>query len=164
MANMANENTALILISQIRNNISTSGPSYGYKPSGGKAMEHDPTTIISITSSHSDSQRIKGLVNNGKRMIEQPIGNDVKWELKKHRGSGDGMIGNYNFYYNGDFLGVDTISELVTEATKLGVIEKGGAWFVLDNGMKFQGQAKITKYLRENPDEYELIKKAVLDA
>lgn len=160
-ANMANENTALVLISQIRNNITQSG-SYGFIASGGKKMEHDPTSIITLTSSHSDSQRIKGFVSNGKRLIEKPIGNKVKWELKKHRGSGDGMTGEYNFYYDGDLVGVDNVSELVTISSELGVIDKGGAWFTLPNGERLQGQAKTTTYLRENPDVLEQIKKETL--
>lgn len=161
LANMANDNTALILISQIRNNIQTGG-SYGFIASGGKQMEHDPTTIISLTTSHSDSQRLKGFVPAGKRLIEKPIGNKVKWELKKHRGTGDGLTGEYDFYYDGDLVGVDNVSELVTEASKIGVIDKSGAWFQLDNGEKFQGQAKTVKYLRENPDVLEQIKKETL--
>jgi len=162
-ANMANENTALILISQIRNNISTTG-SYGFIPSGGKKMEHDPTSIIVLRSSHSDKERIKGTVKNGKRMIEKPIGNIVDWELKKHRGSGDGLTGVYNFYYDGDIRGIDSIDEIVSVGSKMGVINKGGAWFTLPNGEKFQGQPKTVEYLRSNPEEYELLKKEVLDA
>lgn len=157
LANMAQDHSALVLISQNRNNIQTGG-SYGFIPSGGKAMEHDPTTIIELNSSHSDSKRLKGMIDNGRKMIEKPIGNTVRWTLKKHRGSGDGLSGEYNFYYDGPMLGVDNVSEIVTEATKAGVIDKRGPWFFLENGEKFQGQANLTKYLRENDAEFETVK------
>ena len=37
----------------------------------------------------------------------------------------------------------------------LGLIQKGGSWYTLPNGKKFQGLEKITQNLKENEKTYE---------
>lgn len=159
--NFVNEKAAVIFISQIRNTITSMG-ARGFHASGGKAMEHMPTTVISLTSSQSEKEFKKDTVSNGKVMIEKPVGREVNWEIKKHRGAGAASRGKYDFYFDGDHLGVDTLGELVSTATLYGEIQKGGSWFTLPNGERFQGQPKVVQYLRENPTEVELLKKAIL--
>jgi len=61
------------------------------------------------------------------------------------------LSGQYDFYYQGETLGVDRVGETLDVAEMCGVIEKGGAWYTV-NGERFQGRAKAVAYLRENPD------------
>lgn len=161
--NFVNDKTAVIFISQIRNTITSMG-ARGFHASGGKAMEHMPTTVISLTSSQSEKEFKKDTVSNGKVMIEKPVGREVNWEIKKHRGAGAASRGKYDFYFDGSRLGVDNIAELVDLGTLYGEVKKGGAWFtLLSTGEQFQGKDKLVKFLSENEDEFENLKKAVLE-
>ena len=60
------------------------------------------------------------------------------------------LSGQYDFYYQGDVLGVDQIGESLDVAEMCGIVEKGGAWYTV-NGERFQGRAKAVSYLKENP-------------
>lgn len=160
MFNYTNENTALVLISQIRTDLS--GYHASMKPMGGKAMDHFNTTSIKLWSSAADAEQIKGTVKNDKAIIEQNIGRKINWTLDKDRGAGMGTSGSYDMYYAGDFVGIDTIGELVDYGVLYGNITKGGAWFNLENGEKFQGKAKLVSYLRENEVEFEKLKEQVV--
>lgn len=46
--------------------------------------------------------------------------------------------------------GIDKTAEIVEMGSQFGLIKKGGAWFYLGEE-KFQGQAKLVEYLKENP-------------
>jgi len=61
------------------------------------------------------------------------------------------LSGQYDFYYQGGTLGVDSVGETLDVAEMCGIVEKGGAWYTV-NGERFQGRAKAVAYLKENPD------------
>lgn len=159
--NFVNENTAIIFISQIRNTITSMG-ARGFHAAGGKAMEHMPTTNVALTSSQSSKEFITDDVFNGKTMIEKPIGRHVAWDIKKHRGAGAASNGKYDFYFDGPNLGVDSVGELVDMAVLYGEIVRGGSWFTLPNGDRFQGKPKVVAYYKDHLDEYEILKASVL--
>lgn len=56
-------------------------------------------------------------------------------------------------------IGIDNVRDIVTNAENLGLVEKAGAWYSFpifaDNGdpPKFQGLAKLSNFLQENPDK-----------
>ena len=60
------------------------------------------------------------------------------------------LSGQYDFYYQGENLGVDLVGETLDVAEMCGIVEKGGAWYTV-NGERFQGRAKAVQYLRDNP-------------
>lgn len=45
-------------------------------------------------------------------------------------------------------------SDCINYAVSLGLIEKGGAWYTLSNGERFQGVSKVVSYYKENKEEY----------
>lgn len=65
--------------------------------------------------------------------------------------------------------GIDVVKDIVTTAENLGLIEKAGAWYSIpmfaDNGEtpKFQGLARLSNFLRDNPDKLEKLEKDVRD-
>lgn len=66
-------------------------------------------------------------------------------------------------------IGIDTIKDVATTAENLGLIEKAGSWYSIpmfadgDDIPKFQGLAKLSNFLKENPDKLKLLEIEVRD-
>jgi len=159
MLNYANNKvkpTLLVLISQSRNNINAMYTSQ--QPSGGQATKFYSSCIIKLFSSESDNQAIKGKIKVGDKLIEEKIGRTVKWELQFSKTSPGFQSGEYDFYFRGDNLGLDTIGDLVTTAELNGIVERTGAWYLLPDGTKVQGKEAFVNRVREDLDLQEFIK------
>ena len=113
MINYANNKvkpTLFILISQSRNNINAMYTSQ--QPTGGQATKFYSSTVIKLFSSESDNQALKGKIHVGDKVIEEKIGRKVRWELQFSKTSPAFQSGEYDFYFRGDNLGVDSVGEL----------------------------------------------------
>lgn len=155
MLNYANNRvkpTLLLVISQARNNISAMYTTQG--PQGGMSTKYYSSTIIKLFSSESDNQAIKGKIYSGDKIIEEKIGRKVRWEVQFSKTSPAFQSGEYDFYFRGENIGVDSIADLVDFSESHGLIEKGGAWYTI-LGERFQGRAKVIEWLRENPGKVE---------
>jgi recombination protein RecA len=159
MLNYANNKikpTLLVLISQSRNNINAMYTSQ--QPSGGQATKFYSSCIIKLFSSESDNQAIKGKIKVGDKLIEEKIGRTIKWELQFSKTSPGFQSGEYDFYFRGDDIGLDTIGDLVTTAELNGIVERTGAWYILPDGSKVQGKEAFVNRVREDLDLQESIK------
>lgn len=153
MLNAVNENTAIIMISQVRNNIGSYGASISFM--GGKAVEHAASTVLKLWRTPSDVIEAEVHVGDG-LLIKRPAGAPITWTVEKNRGSGMGLSNSYDLYTAGEYLGIDLTGEVVTFGVEYGIIKKGGAWFTVGDE-RFQGRAKVIDYLRSNPDVQEKI-------
>ena len=149
MLNYANKNTLLVLISQQRNQFGSMHASH--IPTGGMAVKFFSSTVIKLWSSEAEANAIKAGVQVGDKIIEQRVGRPVNWIIDYNKLGPPNLSGQYDFYYQGESLGVDRIGETLDVAEMYGLIEKGGAWYTI-NGERFQGRAKAVAYLRENPE------------
>ena len=149
MLNYANKNTLLVLISQQRNQFGSMHASH--IPTGGMAVKFFSSTVIKLWSSEAEANAIKAGVAVGDKIIEQRVGRPVNWIIDYNKLGPPNLSGQYDFYYQGESLGVDRIGETLDVAEMYGLIEKGGAWYTI-NGERFQGRAKAVTYLRENPE------------
>ena len=149
MLNYANKNTLLILISQQRNQFGSMHASH--IPTGGMAVKFFSSTVIKLWSSEAEANAIKAGIKVGDKIIEQKIGRPVNWIIDYNKLGPPNLSGQYDFYYQGDVLGVDSVGETLDVAEMCGVVEKGGAWYTV-NGERLQGRAKAVQYLRENPE------------
>jgi recombination protein RecA len=156
-ANNQEKPTLLVLISQARNNI---GAMYvSQQPTGGMATKFYSSTIIKLFSSESDNQAIKGKIYVGDKIIEEKVGRKVRWDVQFSKTSPAFQTGEYDFYFRGEDLGVDSIADLVDTAEILGFIERAGAWYTCE-GERYQGREKLVLGVKENLDMQEsLIKK-----
>jgi recombination protein RecA len=137
MINYANNKvkpTLFVLISQSRNNISAMYTSQ--QPTGGQATKFYSSTVIKLFSSESDNQAIKGKIHVGDKLIEEKIGRKVRWELQFSKTSPAFQSGEYDFYFRGDNLGIDTVGDLVDTAELAGLVTRTGAWYQLEDGTK----------------------------
>ena len=164
MLNYANNKvkpTLLVLISQSRNNISAMYTSQ--QPTGGQATKFYSSTVIKLFSSESDNQAIKGKIHIGDKLIEEKIGRKVRWELQFSKTSPAFQSGEYDFYFRGDSVGIDTIGDLVDTAEMIGLVNRTGAWYQLDDGTKVQGREGFINRVKEDLDLQESILKKVSD-
>jgi recombination protein RecA len=164
MLNYANNKvkpTLLVLISQSRNNINAMYTSQ--QPTGGQATKFYSSTVIKLFSSESDNQALKGKIHVGDKLIEEKVGREVRWELQFSKTSAGFQSGKYDFYFRGDNVGIDSIGDLSDTAESLGIINRTGAWYQLEDGTKVQGREGFINRLREDLDLQDMIKKK-LDA
>jgi recombination protein RecA len=156
MLNYANnrEKPALIIaISQARNNIQATYTQAA--PTGGLATQFMSSTIVKLFSSSSDSQAIKAKIKSGDKLIEQKVGRKVRWEVLNSKTSAPGDSAEYDFYYRGDMIGIDSVGDLVDTAEMLGFVSRTGAWYQLDDGSKLQGRDAFVAKVREDKELYD---------
>jgi recombination protein RecA len=164
MLNYANNKvkpTMLVLISQSRNNISAMYTSQ--QPTGGQATKFYSSTVIKLFSSESDNQAIKGKIHVGDKLIEEKVGRKIRWELQFSKTSPGFQSGEYDFYFRGDNVGIDSIGDLVDTAEMMGIVERTGAWYVLPDGTKVQGREGFVNRVREDLDLQDSIKNKILN-
>lgn len=148
-ANNQEKTTLLVLISQARNNI---GQMYTQQqPTGGMAVKFYSSTIVKLFSSESDNQAIKGKIYSGDKIIEEKVGRKVRWDVQFSKTSPAFQTGEYDFYFRGDDVGVDSVADLVDTAEMLGLIERAGAWYTIE-GERYQGRDKLVMAVKENLD------------
>lgn len=157
-ANNQNSKTLLILISQVRNNL---GSMYVSQiATGGKAVQFYSSTIIKLFSSESDNQAIKGKIYVGDKILEEKIGRKVRWDVQFSKTSPAFQTGEYDFYFRGNDIGIDSVADLVDTAESRGLIERSGSWYTVE-GERFQGRDKLILGVKENLNLKELLMKKV---
>jgi recombination protein RecA len=151
MINYANnqDHKALILaISQARNNITAM---YTQSvPTGGLSTQFMSSTIVKLFSSSSDAQALKKKIKSGDKLIESKVGRKVRWEVTNSKTSAPGESGEYDFYYKGELIGIDSVGDLVDAAEMRGFVERTGAWYQLEDGTKVQGRESFIEKVRED--------------
>lgn len=164
MLNYANNKvkpTLLVLISQSRNNINAMYTSQ--QPTGGQATKFYSSTVIKLFSSESDNQAIKGKIAIGDKLIEEKIGRKVRWELQFSKTSPAFQGGEYDFYFRGDSLGIDSIGDLVDTAELMGIVSRTGAWYNLEDGTKVQGREAFVNRVKEDLNLQDSIRSKVMN-
>ena len=162
MLNYANNKvkpTLLILISQSRNNINAMYTSQ--QPTGGQATKFYSSTVVKLFSSESDNQALKGKIYVGDKAIEEKVGRKVRWELQFSKTSPAFQSGEYDFYFRGDSVGIDSIGDLCDTAESLGIINRTGAWYQFDDGTKVQGREAFIARVKEDLDLQDTIKNKI---
>lgn len=149
-ANNKEKPTLFILISQSRNNINAMYTQQ--QPTGGQATKFYSSTVIKLFSSESDNQAIKGKIPVGDKLIEEKIGRKVRWELQFSKTSPAFQSGEYDFYFRGDNVGVDSVGDLVDTAEMAGIVERTGAWYIVSEDKKVQGREAFVNYVKENEE------------
>lgn len=150
MYNYANHRSCIVLISQIRNKITTYGAVGA--PTGGEAVKYFSSTIVKLSSSASDKEQIKEDMPTHNGKIELPVGRPIKFRIEYSKTSNAGVVGEFNFYYGRDPVGVDNIAEIVDLAVSLGFIRQAAAWFYLDEDTKFNGRPALVQHIKDNPE------------
>lgn len=134
--NIRKHNIALIVINQLRDNISTTGFSRKktYVP-GGRALKHYASILLELSYT--------GRIKEG----ENIIGETVKAFTPKNNVALSFKSSIINIYSG---QGIDSLGDIVTAASDLGVINKRGAWYFYDNQTIGQGLRLTTEALKND--------------
>jgi recombination protein RecA len=160
MLNYVNEKTLLVLISQQRNQFGSMHASH--IPTGGMATKFFSSTVIKLWSSEAEANQIKADIKVGDKLIQRKVGRPVNWIIDYNKLGPPNLAGQYDFYYQGDIIGIDHVAETLDLAEQYGIIEKGGAWYTI-LGERFQGRAKAIDWLRNNPETVGKLIKEIYD-
>jgi recombination protein RecA len=158
MLNYANKNTLLVLISQQRNQFGSMHASH--IPTGGMAVKFFSSTVIKLWSSEAEANAIKSGIQVGDKIIEQKVGRPVNWIIDYNKLGPPNLSGQYDFYYQGENVGVDITGEVLDVAEMMGIVQKGGAWYTIGEE-RFQGRNKAVEYLRKSPDVVKKLKEYI---
>jgi len=158
MLNYANKKTLLVLISQQRNQFGSMHASH--IPTGGMAVKFFSSTVIKLWSSEAEANAIKNGVQVGDKIIEQKVGRPVNWIIDYNKLGPPNLSGQYDFYYQGSQIGVDQTGEVLDVAEMMGIIQRGGSWYTIEEE-RFQGRVKAIEYLRENPKIVNILKEKI---
>ena len=158
-ANNRTKPTLLVLISQTRQDLQAYGM---MTPTGGNAVKFYSSVVIKLTSNESSKQAITRQIDVGNKIIEKPVGREVEWLITFSKTSPAFLGGKYNFYYDGDSIGIDRFGEIVDEAVKYGIIDlpPKSSWYDVF-GHKVQGAGATADYLRHNPEVMERVQDAL---
>lgn len=158
MLNFANKNTLLVLISQQRNQFGTMHASH--IPTGGMAVKFFSSTIVKLWSSEAEANSIKSGVLVGDKIIEQKVGRPVNWTIDYNKTGPQFIGGSYDFYFQGEQVGVDFVADLIDTAEMMGVIERGGSWYTV-LGERYQGRTKVVDAVKTDLEKINKLKEMV---
>jgi recombination protein RecA len=138
-------NTAVVFINQLRSKI---GVMFGNPETttGGNALKF-------YASMRIDIRRI-GAIKEG----EEVVGNITKVKIAKSKVSSPFRTCEIDIRYA---EGIDCYSELIELGVKHNVLEKSGAWYIINDKHKYQGKEKIRQALKSNEKLYIYLRKKI---
>jgi recombination protein RecA len=144
-----NEKTAVIVLSQTTTKIEQTYVKQ--VPHGGQKILFSASQIIKLTSSNTDNQQIKGDLMVGGVVLEQPIGRKVGYYVEKNKMGRQSTKGEYDLYYAGDSVGIDTVGEVLDLAEAFAIVEKKGAWYTYEE-KQYQGRPRFVEALKADAE------------
>lgn len=135
-ATVAKSNCIMIFINQIRMKI---GVFFGSPETttGGNALKF-------YASVRLDIRRIGSLKEK-----DQVVGNQVRVKVVKNKVAPPFKVVEFDIIYG---EGVSKIGELIDMGTKVGVLDKSGAWYSMGDQKLGQGKEATRQYLKEHPE------------
>ncbi len=137
---ISKNNCTVIFINQLRQKI---GVMYGNPETtpGGLALKYYASVRI-------DVRRVETLKVNG-----EMIGNHTRAKVVKNKLAPPFKEAEFDIMYG---EGISRVGEIVDLGVKLEIIEKGGAWFTVEDN-RIQGRDGVKQFLVDNPDVCERI-------
>lgn len=136
--------TLFLIISQVTTFL---GSNYSeMKPTGGVYLEHIPSVSVHFNVTKSDL--VKGTFRVGDTVRAALTGRRVQWHVNKSKIWYPGLKGEYLWTQEG---GISRESEIAAQGVEYGLIEKKGAWFVL-NENKYHGQDSLEDALTDDSE------------
>ena len=128
-------NCVVVFINQLREKI---GVTYGNPETtpGGRALKYFASVRIDV--------RRSDYLKDG----TEHIGNRTRAKIVKNKVAPPFREAEFDIVFG---EGISKYGELIDLGVKLGVIEKGGAWYTVGE-LRFQGRDSVKAYLKEHPD------------
>ena len=141
---ISKNNCTVIFINQLRQKI---GNPYGNPETtpGGLALKYYASVRI-------DVRKVESLKVNG-----EVIGNHTKAKVVKNKVAPPFKEAEFDIMYG---EGISRIGEVVDLGVKLGIIDKAGAWFTVEEN-RIQGRDAVKQYLVDNPEICERVESQI---
>ena len=134
---------ALLLVNQLRDNISTSGFSRKKtRTPGGRGLKHYSSILLELAYT--------GKLKDG----ENIIGETVNAYTSKNNVALPFRSGEFNIYSG---RGIDPVGDIITAAGSMGVMSKRGSWYTYDNQTIGQGLRLTTEALKNDAELLSII-------
>ncbi len=142
---VSRSNTMLIFLNQIRLKI---GVMFGNPETttGGNALKFYASVRMEI-------RRIGAIKDR-----DQIVGNQTRVKVVKNKLAPPFRQVEFDIMYG---EGISKVGELVDLGTKVGVVEKSGAWYSVDSQRIGQGRENAKQFLREHPEVGEIVERKV---
>jgi recombination protein RecA len=142
---VSRSNTLLIFLNQIRLKI---GVMFGNPETttGGNALKFYASVRMEI-------RRIGAIKDR-----DQIVGNQTRVKVVKNKLAPPFRQVEFDIMYG---EGISKVGELIDLGTKVGVVEKSGAWYSVDSQRIGQGRENAKQFLREHPETAELVERRV---
>lgn len=142
-----NSNCSIIFTNQIRSRI---GVMFGSPEtvSGGNALKFYASVRM----------RVSRTGDVGKK--DDVLGNETKVKIVKNKMAAPKKEAHFDIIFG---KGIDKYKDLLSEAVKDGVIERSGAWYKYEGENIGQGMENVVLYFNENPEQFEIVKRDVLE-
>jgi len=141
--------TIVIFLNQTRMKIGVYGYGNPETTPGGLALKFYASVRI-------DLRRIAQIKKG-----DEIIGNRVKAKIVKNKVAAPFKTTEFDIHYN---EGISKFSDILNTGLKLGIIKKQGTWLEYENKKLGQGLEASKKFLKENPEIAEKIKKSLFDS
>jgi recombination protein RecA len=144
-ATVAKSNCIMIFINQIRMKI---GVFFGNPETttGGNALKFYASIRLDIRKTATLKEK------------EQIIGNQVRVKVVKNKVAPPFKVVDFDVIYG---EGISKCGELLDIGSKLGVIEKSGAWYAFENQKIGQGREAARQFLKDNPGVADKIEQSI---
>lgn len=135
-ANIKRTNTLVIFINQIRMKI---GVMFGSPETttGGNALKFYSSVRLDI--------RRTGAIKKG----DEVVGNETRVKVVKNKVAPPFKQAEFEILYG---EGISLLGELISLGSKLGIVDKSGAWYSYNGERIGQGKENVRQYLKEHPD------------
>lgn len=146
---------AILLISQIRS--AKKGIYWVNSATNGKALEFYSSQMLELMSGNGEAYMILDSVLRGNKLLQRTVGRNVDYKVTFNKIGVPYGAGKYQFYFDGDHIGVDVHQEIVELGVELDVIQKAGAWYQYGE-KKWQGAKNAADALRSDSDMFNELK------
>jgi recombination protein RecA len=148
----ARNKVTVLFLNQIREKIGVMWGSPETTP-GGRALKFYSSVRLSITRKEPIWEGTK----------ENIVGHIIDLRCVKNGGGIPFRRTEIGLIYPGQgrTAGFDVVSDLITFANNRGIFETKGSWYYINKERIANGLEALKKYLRDNPEAYEIVKSAV---
>jgi recombination protein RecA len=153
-------NVAVIIINQVRGNISANGRGPAITRSGGFALGHSTTHRLKFSMT-GDTPIAIGSGENANY-----VGREIAILVEKNKvappkKSAKVVLFNQETDKYGS-IGIDRVTEAFKVASRRGIIGRSGSWYTLPDESRHQGSESAIKHMRERPELVEQLRSLVL--
>ncbi len=144
---ISKNNATVIFINQLRQKI---GVMYGNPETtpGGMALKY-------YSSVRLDVRKVETLKVGG-----EVVGAHTRVKVVKNKVAPPFKEAEFDIIYG---EGISKAGEIVDAAVKLGIIDKGGAWYTVE-GQRLQGRDAVKQYLLDNPEISDVVEQKIREA